>query len=108
MRREAEGVGLNKKELQQMQETDDTLEVARDGVDQPSKPFFKEEGLLYRKWEPRDKGEAEPVIHLVLPKGCRQKALGLAHSIPLAGHLGRKRTMHVSRSGSTCRLCVRT
>ena len=53
-RREPEVVGVNKKAMQQMQEIDETLEVAREGVVQPSKPFFKEEGLLYRKWEPRD------------------------------------------------------
>ena len=87
MRRNAV-VDVNKKALQQMQETDETLEVARDGLNQPTKPFFKEEDLLYRKWEPRDKEETEPVTQLVLPKECRQKALGLAHSIPLAGHLG--------------------
>ena len=92
MRRDAEVVDMNKKALQQMQETDETLEVARDGVNQPTKPFFKEEDLLYRKWEPRDKEEIEPVTQLVLPKECRQKALRLAHSIPLAGHLGRKKT----------------
>ena len=92
MRRDAEVVDVNKKALQQMQETDETLEVARDGVNQPTKPFFKEEDLLYWKWETRDKEETEPVTQLVLPKECRQKALGLAHSIPLAGHLGRKKT----------------
>ena len=85
-------VGVDKKTLQRLQETNETLEVVRDGVDQPSKPFFREGGLLYRKWEPRDKGEPEPLSQLVLPKECRQKALELAHSIPLAGHLGRKKT----------------
>ena len=89
---------MDKKALQQLQDTDETLEVVRDGVDQLSKPFFREGGLLYQKWEPRDKGEPKPLSQLVLPKECRQKlahsskCLELAHSIPLAGHLGRKKT----------------
>ena len=73
---------MDKKTLQQLQETDETLKVIRDGVDQSSKPFFREGGLLYRKWERRHKGEPEPLSQLVLPKECQQKALKLAHFIP--------------------------
>ena len=92
LQREIEVGGTNNKTLQQMQESDETLADVRVKVNQSSQPFFKEEGLLYRKWEPRGKDESETVIQLVLPKDCRQKALELAHSIPLAGHLGRKKT----------------
>ena len=74
---------------------DQTLKAAREMADQPQQPFFIENGLLYRKWEPRvphGGEESEPVFQLVLLKDCRQRALELAHSIPLAGHLGKKTT----------------
>ena len=32
------------------------------------------------------------LAQLVLPKDCRQRVLQLAHSVPLAGHLGKKKT----------------
>ena len=89
------GVGVSKKQLQLLQETDETLRSVRDVVDQPSQPFIKRDGLLFRKWEhraARESGETETMVQLILPKDCRQGALELAQSIPLAGHLGRKKT----------------
>ena len=52
---------------------------------------FCEAGIYYRNWMPRDRGDT--VIQLILPLPCRSTALKLAHSIPMAGHLGRKKTM---------------
>lgn len=55
--------------------------------------FFYKDGLLFRRWVPfgRDK-EDMAVEQLVLPRACRGTVMGLAHSIPLAGHLGKKKT----------------
>ena len=89
------GVGVDRATLQQLQETDESLSCIRDALDQPSQPFVKKDGLLFRQWEPRwsrVSGELGPVMQFVLPKDCRQSALELAHSIPLSGHLGRKKT----------------
>lgn len=87
---------FDREEMRQLQETDDTLdwvcELARD----PAQPFFYEEGLLYRKWEPRalcGQGTSEAVAQLILPKACRPLALELAHLVPLSGHLGWKKTV---------------
>ena len=88
-------VGIDGKTLQQLQETDESLRSIRDALDQPSQPLVKRDGLLFRQWKPRwsqDSGESEPVMQLILPTDCRHSALELAHSIPLSGHLGRKKT----------------
>ena len=74
-----------------MQEGDDTLSTVRELTGENSGPFCLKSGLLYRKWVPS--GGQESVMQLVLPKSCRSKALELPHSIPLAGHLGRKKTL---------------
>lgn len=48
------------------------------------------EGLLYRRWNPsQSMGSGSEIEQLVLP---RKAVLHLAHEIPLAGHLGRKKT----------------
>ena len=52
---ETEAVGVDKKSLQQMQE-EETLKGVRDKAHQPSQPFFKEDEVLYRKWEPQESG----------------------------------------------------
>lgn len=48
---------------------------------------------LFRRWVPpgRDK-EVMAVDQLVLPTTCRGTVMSLAHSIPLAGHLAKKKT----------------
>lgn len=52
--------------------------------------FFRRDGLLYRRWQrPGQDSEALAVEQLVLPQACRPTVLALAHTIPLAGHLGR-------------------
>ena len=51
-----------------------------------NQPFFITDGILYHVWCPG--GDLPPVEQLVLPAYCRQHVLHLAHSVPLAGHLG--------------------
>ena len=59
--KESETFDMSKKSVQEMQEVDEMLKVIWEGIDQPSQPFFREEGLLYRKWEPRGKVGCEHV-----------------------------------------------
>ena len=85
-------------ELKAMQEQDETLKTACELSQQTTTtqhPFLQREGLLYRRWMPKNTGQnstKELVDQLVLPQQCRQRVMTLAHSIPLAGHLGRKKT----------------
>ena len=44
---------VNREQLRQLQETDETLTTVRELADQPSQPFVKKDGLLFRKWEHR-------------------------------------------------------
>ena len=80
-------------ELQRLQKEDDTLVAANNAADgDPSTAgvgFFRRDGLLYRRWQlPGQDSEALAVEQLVLPQACRPTVLALAHTIPLAGHLG--------------------
>jgi len=84
--------------LRQYQQTDDSLAVIRgpaNNVDSGSRGFFYRDGLIYRRWAPRDisSGKTFQVEQLVLPKPCRQTVLKLGLSIPLAGHLGKKKKL---------------
>ena len=81
-------------ELQRFQAADDTLEAANKAADREPDTagvgFFRRDGLLYRRWTPPGRSSEErSVEQLVIPRTCRQTVLNLAHTIPLAGHLGR-------------------
>lgn len=61
---------------------------------QQEKPTFKTEiaGVICRQWRPK----GNPAGHcdqIVLPRAYREQALRLAHDVPMAGHLGRERTL---------------
>ena len=77
--------------MQQEDETLHSIQTTRDK--QTSGPFFLRDGLLYRRWKP-SKEEAEEVNEqLVLPRQARKIVLELAYSIPMAGHLGKRKTL---------------
>ena len=88
---------LDAEELQRLQEADETLSAvrraARGEASTAGSGLYKEQGLLHRRRTPpgRD-GEDMAVEQLVLPLQCRKAVLKLAHEIPLAGHMGRKKT----------------
>ena len=84
-------------QLRNLQKADPTLEKIWKGMknsfDWISKQFFEKDGLLCRKWVPPQKNSNEMEIEqLVLPEGCNPGVLHLAHTIPLAGHLGKDKT----------------
>ncbi|KAL5509796.1 hypothetical protein EMCRGX_G005226 [Ephydatia muelleri] len=88
-------INITAEKLKDMQEQDETLRAVRElaALTGGSKgEFFKRDGLLYRKWTPRGRGEEMEIEQLVLLKECRQVALEMSHDIPIAGHQGRDRT----------------
>ena len=48
---------------------------------------YQEDGKVYRKGTTG--GGRESVEQVVLPGKCREMMMGIGHSIPLTGHLGR-------------------
>ena len=86
---------LTKDQLVLFQQRDHTLKKVRNKVrNHPPKNstgYFLSEGLIYRRYFTSN--EAKPYIdQLVVPKQCRNDLLMIAHSIPLAGHLGVDKT----------------
>ena len=83
-------------ELHALQESDSTLGGTRQAADgEPTSArsgFLWQNGLLYRRWQPAGQPPDAVVEQLVLPHTCRPTVLQLAHTIPLAGHLGRDKT----------------
>jgi len=79
-------------EVQRLQREDETLKEVREATAETAlgqePEFFQRDGTLYRNRKLRD----ETVEQLVLPKACRDPVLQMAHAIPMAGHLGRKKT----------------
>ena len=81
--------------MKELQEQDVSLSEAREAArktEGKKGEWFYREGLLFRRWTPRGRGEEAEIEQLVLPKVCRQVALVMAHDIPIAGHLGRDKT----------------
>ena len=86
----AKGLEPKPKSFGQIQELDG--EIKKWMKEEDSERIVRREGILFRKWRTRD--ESRPEVHqLVLPKGYQKEGLKLAHSIPIAGHLGREKTL---------------
>ncbi|KAL5489194.1 hypothetical protein EMCRGX_G018260 [Ephydatia muelleri] len=89
---------ISAEELRILQETDPTLGVVRKAVDKKESTsgvsFVIKDGLMYRVVVMLLGGDSEPYARdqLVLPSQCRSVVMELAHSIPLAGHLGKNKT----------------
>ena len=77
-------------QFHELQESDPSLEKFRKGCGKGN--YLKHNDLWYHKWTPKPY-PGYSVNQLFLPVQCRQKVLHLAHSIPLAGHMGRDRTL---------------
>ena len=90
-------LGISAAKLKELQLNDITLSKVRqtansDVVSSTDKPYYWQDGLLYHQWRPHGDETDIVVNQLVLPQQCREKVLSLAHSIPLAGHLGKEKT----------------
>ena len=88
---------LSKEQLRTLQKAGNTLEKIRQVVstnpDGTSQQFYERDGLLYRRWRPPHHcSDGMEVEQLILPVQCRSGVLQLAHTIPLAGHLGKDKT----------------
>ena len=90
------GLNISAEEMKHLQESDPTLEEVRKTVETKESTvgvgLFKKNGLLYRRWLPKNRDGEMYVEQLVLPQKCRETVMKLAHSIPLAGHLGKNKT----------------
>jgi len=53
--------------------------------------YYWRDGLLYHQWKPLQKAPELVIEQLVLLVQCHSKVLELAHSIMLAGHLGKEK-----------------
>ena len=90
----AEGVtplGITTEALKQMQDVNNTLVGVRKAADKSLSSFIRKNGFLYRQLRSPQPWEEDPGDQLVLSESCRQQVL--AHSVPLGGHLGRKKTL---------------
>eukprot|EP00731_Ephydatia_muelleri_P021177 Em0013g904a len=93
------GLDLSASELQKLQETDPTLSALRkvsgrevdSGGGGSDVSVVVKNGLMYRV--KTRTGELPGREQLVLPNQCRRVVIELAHSIPLAGHMGRNKTI---------------
>ena len=83
-----------KEDLIRWQKADPTLDKIRAMVIQERGDYEEHDGILYRNFKPNIGEETASILQLVLPKQYRRKVLEVAHDIPLAGHLGRKKTLN--------------
>ena len=91
-----EGVTLkvSRADLVRLQAKDPTLTSVREKVGRPSRTgetvkYTLKNGLLYRVYA---RGK-EQHTQVVVPKGLRETVLRMGHDMPMAGHLGTKRTL---------------
>ena len=77
--------------LRRDQHNDPTLAELWSSADQENSPYITKHGILHRQSADR---LGEPIWQIVLPANRRQRVLDLAHSTPMAGHGGHKRTKY--------------
>ena len=89
---------VSREDLVEFQRPDESLDQVRRQVQESQEGtsskggFFLKDGVLYRRWVPVGGEDWREVEQLVLPQQCHRAVLELAYSIPLAGHLGKKKT----------------
>ena len=86
--------GKGKEELIQWQKTDPTLTKIRALATQGQGNFEECDGIIYRNYRSNEGEEIANIQQLVLPRVYRKKVLEVAHDIPMAGHLGKKKTLN--------------
>ena len=92
---QVKAVPVSRQKLQELQWSDESLQEPRARASCTERPdekeFFWRDGVLLRRgrWNQQEGMESDQVV---LPREYRQMVLHLAHTIPAAGHLGRKKT----------------
>ena len=91
-----EGITLDvkKEDIRRMQQNDPSLATVRERADQPdlhgkAAKYLTKDGLVYREYA---KG-ANKFQQLVVPESLRETVLRMGHDMPMAGHLGTRRTL---------------
>ena len=81
--------GFTMEDIKRLQDSDASLASARQAASNHSdSSFFYRDGLLFHQC----RGADPEVNQLVLPYACRKQVLYMAHTMPLAGHLGTSKT----------------
>ena len=84
---------ISRGELQQLQRTDPSLEGPRKkAADRQVREYFWRGGTLFHIWKFKHPSRESEVEQVVLPQVCRRSVLRIAHAIPVAGHLARRKT----------------
>ena len=82
---------LSGRDSQRLQRADSSLSVGWKAASELKSGFCEEDGLLYHQAKDNF-SESNETMQLVLPFSCRKLVLHLAHTVPLAGHLGSAKT----------------
>ena len=82
-----------KEDVQNLQKNDESLSKIRNIIARGSLQYEEVDGIIYRNYRAKGSEEQNVLRQLVLPKEYRKRVLEMAHDIPLAGHLGKKKTM---------------
>ena len=119
------GLPVSGEELKTLQKQDKTLaeawRAAEKSPEQNETGYFKEDGVLYRRWVPTGRPEMS-IEQLVLPKRCRGTVLEMVHEIPISGHQGKEKTRQrvlrrffwpsvykdIEEYCRSCRICQKT
>ena len=91
---------ITRERLVRMQQDDESLRLAKESAiskaesEEHSRCFYLEDGLLMRKWLPRQESPVDWMAHkqIVVPVPLRERLLALAHNTPVAGHCGVRKT----------------
>ena len=73
------------------QKSDSQIQEWR-GKEKPER-YMEQSGVLCRRWHPKNGRPSDKCNQIVLPPSYRAEVLHLAHDVPMAGHLGRERTL---------------
>ena len=100
-------MGVSSDELRTLQEEDKSLQRVRQAADSDSNAatcdrFFRRGGLLYRRYRQQGGDDSDEIEQLVLPTRCRPAVIELVHNVPMAGHLGRHKTLSNASIGQRC------
>lgn len=80
----------DRREMKRAQREDDTLKDLRDQADSGNSCYTIRRRLLYKK---SINHLGEDTLLLVLPRECRRRAFKMAHTVPMAGHFGSRKTV---------------